>query len=211
MSPTGNIIGQLVLLALVVLAFGYFFWRVGQLYQLMRTGAPDDRSGDHAVRLRRFAAMVLANNKLFDRPGIGLAHFLIFWGFIIITVGTFERLIAGLLGRLRIPVIGTAHWFIAINDVLAVLVIASLLYAAYRRLRVRPWFLTTLPDAFVIILMIGGHLSAFLLSEAFAAAVTGAEGEHWSLPGWCWPAPSRRSARPRRGPASSPSGGSTWC
>ncbi len=183
MSPTGNLIGQLVLLALVVLAFGYFFWRVGQLYRLMRTGAPEDRGGDHAVRLRRVASMVLGNSKLFDRPAIGLAHFLIFWGFIIITVGTFERLIAGLLGRLRLPVLGTARWFIVSNDLLAVIVIASLLYAAYRRLRVRPWFLTTLPDALVIIVMIGGHLSAFLLAEAFAAAATGPQGEEWSLAG----------------------------
>jgi Fe-S oxidoreductase len=182
-SPTVNIVGQLVMLALIVGAFGLFGWRAARLYRLMRSGAPESRRGDEGTRVRRVVTMVLGQSKMLERPAIGLAHFLIFWGFTLLTFSALERLLAGILGGFRLPLIGNAHWYIALNDLLTFAVILSILYAAYRRLRIRPWFLTSLPDAFVILASIGGHLTAYLISEGFAAAAFGTAGEYWSLAG----------------------------
>lgn len=183
MAPTGSILGQLLLLTLIAGAVALFGWRMARLYQLVRAGAPEDRRGALWPRLRRMAALVLGQTKLFEQPGIGLAHFVIFWGFMILTLGAIERLLAGVLGGFRLPLLGTAWWFIALNDALAAAVILAIGYAAVRRLGQRPWYLTTLPDAFIILGAIGGHLSALLLSEGFAAAAFGTAGEYWSPAG----------------------------
>lgn len=183
MSPTINIAGQLLLLALIIGAGALFAVRTARLYRIMMAGAPTTRRGDEGTRLRRFATMVLGQSKMFEKPAIGVAHFLIFWGFLLLTVSVVQIMLEGLLGGFSLPAIGRARWFIAANDVIAALVIVSLLYAAYRRLRVRPWHLTTQLDAWIILGAIGAHLTALLLAEGFAAAAFGNEGYHWSLAG----------------------------
>mgnify|MGYP000153169549 CR=1 FL=1 len=85
MSPTVNIFGQLLLLAVLLAAGGLFAYRVGRLYRLMMAAQPVTLGGDTGIRLRRFVSLVLVQTKMFDRPGIAVAHFLIFWGFIILT------------------------------------------------------------------------------------------------------------------------------
>ena len=182
MSPTVNIVGQLLLVVVLVGAFGTFFWRLNQLYRLAIAGAPTTVSGDQGTRIARFAKMVLAQTKMFEKPGIGLAHFLIFWGFLILTLALVQVVLDGLIHGLRLPII-SSRVFIALNDVFAFSVLAALAYAAYRRLRIRPWHLTSLPDSFVIIAMITGHVSSLLLSEGFAAAAFGTQDPHWSLAG----------------------------
>lgn len=182
MSPTVNIVGQLLLVAILVGAFGVFFWRCNQLYRLAIAGAPTTVPADQGTRLARFAKMVLAQTKMFERPGIGLAHFLIFWGFIILTLALLQVVLDGLIHGLRLPIV-SSRAFIALNDIFAFGVLLSLGYALYRRVRIRPWSLTSLPDAFVIIGMITGHVSALLLSEGFAAAAFGLHDPHWSLAG----------------------------
>ncbi|MFN8536408.1 MAG: hypothetical protein U0232_02885 [Thermomicrobiales bacterium] len=182
MSPTVNIVGQLLLLLVLGGAFGTFFWRLNQLYRLAIAGATTTVPGDQATRLRRFGKMVLAQTKMFERPGIGLAHFLIFWGFIVLTLALTQVILDGLIHGLRLPIV-SSRIFVGMNDLFAFSVLASLGYALYRRLGQRPWQLTTMPDAFIIIGMITGHVTALMLSEGFAAAAYGTEGVHWSIAG----------------------------
>src|SRR5689334_25418964 len=103
MSPTVNIVGQLLLLLVLVGAFGTFFWRLNQLYRIAISGAPTTVPGDQGTRVRRFGKMVLAQTKMFERPGIGLAHFLIFWGFIVLTLALSQVILEGLIHGLRLP------------------------------------------------------------------------------------------------------------
>jgi Fe-S oxidoreductase len=183
MQPTIGIVGQLLVLALIAVAVGLFAWQIARLYQLLRSGAAAERHGDVGTRAGYVGKLVLGQSRMFAKPAIGVAHFLIFWGFILLALGAVERLLAGVLGGFRLPFIGRAHWFIALNDLIAFIVVLAILYAAYRRLVIRPWHLTTLPDALIILAAIGGHLSALLLSEGFAAAAFGNQGEYWSLAG----------------------------
>lgn len=183
MSPTVNIFGQLLLLAVLLASGGFFSYRVWRLYQPLRTAQPTTRRGDTGTRVGRVATMVFGQSKMFDRPVIGVAHFLIFWGFLILTLALLQVLADGLIHGLRLPLI-SSRFYIGLNDILAVVVIVALAYAAFRRSRLRPRGLTTQPDAWVIIGMISGHLSSLLLAEGFAAAAFGNHEPHWSLAGY---------------------------
>ena len=110
MSPTVNIVGQLVLVAILAGAFGVFFWRLNQLYRLAIAGAPTTVPADQGTRLVRFAKMVLAQTKMFEKPGIGLAHFLIFWGFLILTLALVQVILDGLIHGLRLPIVSSRAW-----------------------------------------------------------------------------------------------------
>src|SRR4051812_29435421 len=182
MSPTVNIVGQLLLLAVLLAAGGFFFYRVWRLYQPLRAAQPTVRRGDEGTRIRRVATMVLGQGKMFERPAIGVAHFLIFWGFIILTLALLQVIVDGLIHGVRLPIV-SSRAYVALNDLLAVTVIVALAYAAFRRGYLRPRGLTTQPDAWIIIGMIVGHLSSLLLAEGFAAAAFGTADPHWSLAG----------------------------
>ena len=72
-APTQGL--ALVLLALIVLGFGGFFWRASLLYRLLRLGRNEDRGDSPARRLRDEIVIYLGQRKLLKRPyyvrGIG--------------------------------------------------------------------------------------------------------------------------------------------
>ncbi|HEY9325878.1 MAG TPA: hypothetical protein VIS26_04855, partial [Candidatus Limnocylindria bacterium] len=98
-APTQGL--ALVLLALIVLGFGGFFWRAALLYRLLRLGRNEDRGDSPARRLRDEIVIYLGQRKLLKRPYYlrGIGHALIFWGFLVITYGSADLLLAGLFGR----------------------------------------------------------------------------------------------------------------
>ena len=182
MSPTVNVFGQVLLFLVLLVAGGFFGYRVWRLYQPLLAARPVVRRGATGTQLRRVATMVLGQSKLFERPAIGVAHFLIFWGFIVLTLALVQVLADGLIHGVRLPLISSRVW-VALNDILGLTVIVALAYAAYRRASIRPRGLTTSADAWIIIGMIGGHLSSLLIAEGFAAAAFGVGDPHWSLAG----------------------------
>jgi hypothetical protein len=116
--PTGNIAGQLLLLAVLLAAGGAFLYRVWRLYRPLLAAQPTVRRGDEGTRVRRVLTMVLGQSKLFERPVIGVAHFLIFWGFIILTLALLQVLADGLIHGVHLPIV-SSRFYIALNDALA--------------------------------------------------------------------------------------------
>ena len=74
-APTQGL--ALLLLALIVLGFGGFFWRASLLYRLLRLGRNEDRNDRPLRRLRDEIVIYLGQRKLLKRPyyirGIGHA------------------------------------------------------------------------------------------------------------------------------------------
>src|SRR5256712_8689086 len=138
-APTGAFVPWgAVLLAAALLGFGAFVWRAWRLYRYMRLGRDEARLDHPWRRLRDEIVVYLGQRKLLQRPYYvrGLAHAFIFWGFIVITIGTIDLLLSGILG-LHVPGAGSALFAWTI-DVLPVLVLTSIAVAPGRRTFLRP-------------------------------------------------------------------------
>src|SRR6185312_4455286 len=169
MAPTPGVFGHLILIAAIVLAVGLFAQRAWRLIRLVRAGAPEDRFDDIPGRIHDFLLYVLGQRKLIKTPNRipGIIHALIFWGFLIITLGTLQLFGSGLDHGFLLPAVGNDPVYMVLLDLMIVLVLASVSAAAYRRLVVKPYRLTTKPDAWIILGLIAALMITLVLSEAF--------------------------------------------
>ena len=159
-----------VLLVLAVLGFGAFFWRAWRLYRFLRLGRPEARLDHPWRRIRDELVIYLGQRKLLKRPYYvrGLAHAFIFWGFLVITIGTVDLLTSGIAG-LHIPGAGSAVFAWTI-DIFAVLVLGSIAIALIRRIFLAPPRMHVALDGYVILGMIAILMITLLVFEGAGLA-----------------------------------------
>lgn len=150
------VVKSILMLAALVGAFSVFFFRVRRLYRLMcavegRSNFTFDRVKQ---RLRVLLTDVLGQSNVRRKVLPGLAHTLIFFGFLAVQPHSLELMMNGVCPAFTpaewIPGLYGAYLFAA--DILAALVVVGLAYAVYRRVLVRPRYLTLGADANRIIL-----------------------------------------------------------
>jgi Fe-S oxidoreductase len=110
--------------------------------------------------------------KMFKDVRAGLMHAGIFWGFVLLTVGTADIVTGGIIQTvLSVPFDG-ALWaaISAMQNVVAVIVLLSIGWAFLRRLVTRPARLTYNRDALLILGMIGGVVATELLAQIVQVA-----------------------------------------
>ena len=92
-------------------------------------------------------------------------HAGIFWGFVLLTIGTANIVTGGIIQQvLSIPFDGLLWTLVsAMQNVVAVIVLVSIGWAFYRRLVIKPRRLTFNRDALLILGMIGGVVATELL------------------------------------------------
>ncbi len=123
----------------------------------------------------RFVGLIqyaFIQTKMFKDPRAGLMHAGIFWGFVLLTIGTANIVTGGIIqGILSIPFDGLLWALVsAMQNVVAVIVLISIGWAFLRRLVTRPRRLTYNRDALVILSMIGGVVATELLAQVFEVA-----------------------------------------
>jgi hypothetical protein len=96
-------IGSVVLILLLLAAFGVFAWRGRLLYRLVRLGQPVNRFDDLPKRVELEATVVLGQKKLLQRTLHGLMHAFIFWGFLVLLTTIVEAIGAIFSRRFRLP------------------------------------------------------------------------------------------------------------
>jgi Fe-S oxidoreductase len=130
---------------------------------------PFERIGARLAGLIEYA---IVQTKMFKDLRAGLMHAGIFWGFVLLTIGTVNIVTGGLVETVLSAPLNGAIWaaISAMQNVVAVIVIASILWAFWRRLVTRPRRLTFNRDALVILAMIGGVVATELLAETFEFA-----------------------------------------
>ncbi len=167
------VVKSILMLAALVGAFSVFFFRVRRLYRLMcavegRSNFVLDRVKQ---RLRVLLTDVLGQSNVRRKVLPGLAHTLIFFGFLAVQPHSLELMMNGVC-----PAFTPAEWmpglygaYLFAADILAALVIVGLAYAIYRRVLVRPRYLTLGADANRIILFTFVIIITFQLINALQA------------------------------------------
>lgn len=124
------------------------------------------------VGLLRYAFL---QTKMFKDRRAGLMHAGIFWGFVLLTIGTANIATGGIIEQvLTLPFDGLLWTLIsAMQNAVAVVVLGSIGWAFVRRLITRPARLTYNRDALVILAMIGGVVGTELLAETLEFAAHG--------------------------------------
>ena len=172
--------GLAVLWVCTLVAFGVFGLRVRQLVGLVRRGRPENRFDQLPKRFAHFTRHVLLQPRIFNEPGIGLPHFLIFWGFVLYVVCFNWGLVRALFPGLPVPYpdqVGVVALFL---DVFAVVVLASLLVAAIRRAFFAPAHLHLSVDANLILSLIGILMLSSLFGGAFRLVAEGTPSSVWA-------------------------------
>ena len=124
------------------------------------------------ARLVGLIEYAFVQTKMFKDPGAAILHLGIFWGFILLTVGTANIVTGGLVQAVISWPFDGVLWAatLAMQNVVAVIVIACVLWAFWRRFVTRPPRLTYNRDALVILGMIGGVVATELFAMALEAA-----------------------------------------
>jgi len=125
------------------------------------------------ARLVGLVQYAFVQTKMFKDPRAALLHWGIFWGFVLLTIGTANIVTGGLIQAVVSYPFGGALWAVveAMQNVVAVIVILSVLWAFERRLIAhRPARLTFNRDALLILAMIGGLVTAELFAQVFEVA-----------------------------------------
>ncbi len=188
MSPShqwyGVLPGWLVFYALIVIALALFVHRVAYLFRLMQIGKPTARWDHTPARLRAVVVFVLGQLRLLRGDfWPGLMHATIFWGFIILTLGTLEFFGKGVTEAFFLPFLSDTPAYLILQDVFSLLVIAAVAYAAFRRLVTKPKRLTLSVEGLVILLLIFGLMVTDLVADAIRIILAPAATDRWSFAG----------------------------
>ena len=126
---------NIIFILFFLLAMGFFFWSCRNLLKYMLVAKKkDDRFDNIGKRLKRVWNIAFAQTKLLRDPSAGVLHFLIFWGFILFLFAVVEALIQGFYSPFSFSFLGPVYSAITIiQDIFAILVFLSCLFALYRR------------------------------------------------------------------------------
>jgi Fe-S oxidoreductase len=188
MSPShqwyGVVPGWVPFYALIAVALVLFVRRVVGLVRLARKGKPAVRWDHVPARVGKVVVFVLGQARLIGGDfWPGLMHATIFWGFIVLTLGTIEFFGKGVTESFGLPFLSNTPGYLVLEDLFSVAVIAAVAFAAFRRLVTRPRRLTLSPEGLVILLMIFGLMVTDLVTDACRILLAPAPTDHWQFAG----------------------------
>jgi len=151
-------------------AFGYSGYRFSILYKLLKAQQGKSfRLNSIGQRIILTLENVLGQKAVLRKNPIGIAHTLIFWGFLVITLGTLEQFISTLYQPANFEFIGETAYSVLVflQDIFAFLVLTGVGYAAYRRYVVRPEGVGKSHDANIVLALTSSLMVAIFLMNGF--------------------------------------------
>lgn len=106
---------QQILFLVILTAAGYLISRrVRTIKRTIELGCPEDRSDNPSLRMATMLRIAFGQKKMFDRPIIGLMHFIVYAGFLLINIEVLEIVLDGILGthRLFAPFLGNTYLYL---------------------------------------------------------------------------------------------------
>jgi Fe-S oxidoreductase len=144
---------QVIYSVLALSAFGFFFYNVKKRWDSFAIGKGKEelRWNQPLKRLVDVFILGMGQGKMFKDPVPGIMHFMIFWGFVIVSLGTVETLLSGMSGFINFMyLLGDSllyRLFLITQDFANSMVVLAVSFAFFRRLVLRPKRLESLPKA----------------------------------------------------------------
>ncbi|HEX6941431.1 MAG TPA: heterodisulfide reductase-related iron-sulfur binding cluster [Gemmatimonadaceae bacterium] len=165
---------NVLFLFVLVTAFACFSFSAQRLYRFLRVGKDEPRWNDVGKRAWNLLSIGIAQRKILRDPVAGPLHALVFWGFVVLTVGSAEILARGVLPALafdRWMPSGPYRLFVLSQEGFAIFVLVAVSVLLYRRIVVKPARLqgdnVHSGDAILILSMIAGLMITLILTSAF--------------------------------------------
>ena len=165
-------------LFLLVISLAAFSFSAQRLYRFLRIGKDEPRWNDIGKRTWNLLSIGVFQRKILRDPVAGPLHALVFWGFVVLTVGSVEILVSGVF-----PGLAFRNWlpsgpyalFVLSQEGFVAFVLVAVTVLLYRRIVVRPKRLqgdnVHAGDAILILSMIAGLMITLLLTSAFDRVV----------------------------------------
>ncbi|UBM57487.1 (Fe-S)-binding protein [Marinilongibacter aquaticus] len=97
-----QVVQQILFIAALALAAYFIGRRIVLIKKTILLGKPVDRKDRPQERLLTMLRIAFGQKKMFDRPIVGLLHFAVYAGFILINIEILEILIDGIVGTHRV-------------------------------------------------------------------------------------------------------------
>jgi Fe-S oxidoreductase len=169
-----------ILFIVAVVVFGLQMARHLRVFARSRPASVSDEP----ERVKSVLVYAVAQVRMFRDLDAGLIHAAIFWGFVILTVGTADRVSFGMVhAMLGAPLDGWLWRLLVLaQNVFVLSVLVAVALALFRRVVWRnPRRLTLSRDGLVILLLIGGVVLSEWLAEALRIAVFGDPDAEWAI------------------------------
>lgn len=164
----------LLVLAVTGIAFYFFIVRAKKLVNLLQAvQGVGPKIENIPARVWAVFVDVLLQGRVRQKFFVGIAHTAIFWGFLVITIGTIEMLIEGVIhGFSFANISSTAYgWYLTVADFMTIAVILGCFFGFYRRYLLKPAYLTNGIDAKLILLFTVCLMVTLLGMNAFRIAL----------------------------------------
>ena len=108
------IIQQIIFLIVLGIVGWFVLKRANLIRKTILLGRDEDRYDQPAQRLSIMLRVAFGQKKMFDRPLIGLMHFVVYAGFLLINIEVLEIVLDGILGKHRLfaPLLGMFYNFL---------------------------------------------------------------------------------------------------
>ena len=150
-------------------------------------GSWEQRSGDWKRRLRRFLDAVTMRTVAEDKAA-GAMHALIYWGFVVLFIGTVTLEIDHLAPTSLKFLHGTFYQgYSLVLDIAAIVFLAGLAWAAIRRYGTKPWRIRSKSrpeDAWILFVLAAIGVTGILTEAARIAVMGRPDFEVWSIVGY---------------------------
>ncbi len=127
---------QIIFFLLLVVAIGLLYRTSLEIQKCFKVTKAVPFDGLWQQRMLLTLKVALGQSKILRKPVVGFIHALVFWGFLVITIGTLELVIDGLSGQYRsFSGLGAVYNFtMASGDVFAFIVLLGVAFFLARRL-----------------------------------------------------------------------------
>ena len=127
---------QLVFTFILLLTIAIFIYSVSKIIALIKLSKKTYPIKDIGKRIMMTLDVAFFQSKIFRRPVIGFMHAMVFWGFMVICLGTIEMTIDGIFGTERIlSKLGIVYDIIsASGDIFGLIVLIAIIAFLARRI-----------------------------------------------------------------------------